>query len=669
MTLDGQAMARATNLFLERNTLVEGLRAALDVLVRGTLFTVAGEVELVNDLRAALGRATALIPEYAGADPPPLEELLALLSGPEWEVAGELPSQLAALAQRQDEEAVKLTERAQRWRSRADDLNEKVIRGRAQGAPLREEGTIVDRLVRLVRGAEEYLEDRQYRAADQTLTEVEGQPNAVAVTTPPWVTDDLDSKILARTRVERDGARLAELLVFRDPKARVPNGERSWRRPDAVDPADSPSPPGGATPARTTRRRTPGVKVQADPQEHPGEASLAPGVPERQGPGRPEPPEVYSVILRTPSRPGVHGVSVQMDQPVRRADRESIRQRLRGADALAARLHDSRPWDATDASNGDQRSAVIPADANVLDKLRDVGDLLYRLFLPTDLQRLLARTSCPMVLATNDLELPWELLHDGNDFLATARPMARMPLGRAQPREAREFGEPRQIRVLLSHADPDGSLPHAKAEIEAICKALEHWDVKVEVDDAVTSEVLGDALRHNQYDIIHHAGHASFDPEDPDGCGLYLADREVFCGSKVRQFVEGQPLVFLNACESGAAANETIDRANLLTDPAGGLATGFIYGGALGCIGAVSPVDDSTAAEFAIAVYDKVIGGETVGESVRHARSATLTAHPDQPTWASYVLFGDPTFRLKVNPSSALSPGQIAATGVQVAET
>jgi CHAT domain-containing protein len=80
--------------------------------------------------------------------------------------------------------------------------------------------------------------------------------------------------------------------------------------------------------------------------------------------------------------------------------------------------------------------------------------------------------------------------------------------------------------------------------------------------------------------------------------------------------------------------------------PAEGLASALVCGGALGCIGALWPVDDDAAAHFAIEFYNRVLEGHLVGEAIRRARRASIEQHGDQATWASFVLYGDPTFRL-----------------------
>jgi len=273
------------------------------------------------------------------------------------------------------------------------------------------------------------------------------------------------------------------------------------------------------------------------------------------------------------------------------------------------------------------------------------------------MQRYISETPCSMTITTNDLEVPWELMwceDTENKFLCLDRPVARLPMGRAFPRRenAQDRGGAR-LRFLLIHADPTGNLPAAGREIARIQEGLaKDWkdqiDITVLTPDLARGADLNEILLAGQYDVIHYAGHAVFNQQNPDQSGLWLAGREVFYAQKIRRLLEGRPFVFLNACESGRTANEESPQAvdRFLQRPAEGLASSFIYGGALGCIGALWPVYDDAAADFAIEFYNRVLDGHLIGEAMRQSRLAIRTKYPNQITWAAFVLYGDPTFRL-----------------------
>lgn len=272
------------------------------------------------------------------------------------------------------------------------------------------------------------------------------------------------------------------------------------------------------------------------------------------------------------------------------------------------------------------------------------------------MQRYLSEIPCSLTITSNDLELPWELMYDRSGFLCLERPVARMPMGRALPRmEDQPKRALKKLRFLLVYADPDENLPDARREVEKIREALlsEEFKNQIEVDvltlETSTGSELNKRLRGGMYDVIHFAGHAEFDPADADLSGLLLYKKEVFFAQKIRRLLKGRPLVFLNACQSGRTANEERLPQRVeqyLQKPAEGLASAFIYGGALGCIGSLWPIYDDAAAQFAITFYSKVLEGYMIGEAMRLARREIREKFPDQITWAAFVLYGNPTFVL-----------------------
>jgi hypothetical protein len=143
------------------------------------------------------------------------------------------------------------------------------------------------------------------------------------------------------------------------------------------------------------------------------------------------------------------------------------------------------------------------------------------------------------------------------------------------------------------------------------------------------------------------AGHASFNKDDPELSGLLLAKGELLYAQKLRRLLSGHPLVFLNACESGRAANEQdVLATSYMGKPAEGLASALLDGGAMACVGALWPVYDDAAAEFAVSFYRYLLMGHLIGEALRRARVDSRKKHGEVVTWASFALYGDPTARL-----------------------
>ena len=290
--------------------------------------------------------------------------------------------------------------------------------------------------------------------------------------------------------------------------------------------------------------------------------------------------------------------------------------------------------------------------------LQDMGDFMYRLFMPEWMQHYLRETPSALMITTNDLELPWELMYCTGEFLCLQRPISRMPMGRALPKlKPKSSIEPgHKVRFLLVYSDPEKTLPAAETEIDTLYqRLLDEWKDRIDVvvlrRNEATGKRLNDELRGGAFDVIHYAGHASFDDGSPELSGLLLSDKagknEIFFAQKIRRLLEGHPLVFLNACQSGRTANEEVaSRTDYLLEPAEGLASAFLYGGALACVGSLWPIYDKPAAEFGLEFYRKALEGYMLGEAMRIARVKVKQSFPEQVTWAAFVLYGDATFRL-----------------------
>lgn len=354
----------------------------------------------------------------------------------------------------------------------------------------------------------------------------------------------------------------------------------------------------------------------------------------------------YTVLLRTASRPGSHGVNIQGSSKVFKRDRENFSGK---AEIITKAVNEGRARALGPNPNG----AQIPTlDAEKL--IRDTGKLLYRLVVPDEMQGYLSGSHCSLTVTSNDLELPWELMYDGRGFLCMQRPVGRMPMGYRFPRGLdRPIARPVRKRMLFI-ADPNGNLEGARKEIETIQEALKKdqrgatLEVRVLEGKDVTTENVNDQLLSGELDIIHYCGHANFEEQQPEMSALLLHQGDLCNAQKIRRILEGHPLVFLNACRSGAAANEQpeTDTDYVLRGPAEGLASAFIYGGALGCVGALWPVYDEPAAHFAIEFYRGVLRGEMIGEALWKARIESWKTYPNSITWASFVLYGDPIFSL-----------------------
>ncbi|MFN8490884.1 MAG: CHAT domain-containing protein [Caldilineaceae bacterium] len=313
-----------------------------------------------------------------------------------------------------------------------------------------------------------------------------------------------------------------------------------------------------------------------------------------------------------------------------------------------------------------------PASNPEPDLLQSLGRLLYNQLLPPVIQQALHALpdGAPLLLMTNHAELPWELLHDGEQFLAMKHPVGRQMLVDAPPR--RNAVHPRRLRTALLIGNPTGDLPQAEQEIEALLTLLETIpDMGVPVvlmQTRATKDALLKHLISGDYDWIHYSGHAFFDPAQPQASGLVLARDTHLTVAEIKQNLAGQPVVFLNGCESarGAAQRATPQTENDLAYLGlglEGLAAAFLQGGAQSVVGAFWPIADAGSQTFALAFHRAALQGETSGAALQQARNALVD--PTDPLWASYVLYGDPELKLAPALQAKAQPATVLVVRLQ----
>ena len=235
------------------------------------------------------------------------------------------------------------------------------------------------------------------------------------------------------------------------------------------------------------------------------------------------------------------------------------------------------------------------------------------------------------ILADKDA-VPWELLYPmdpGHDagFLVEQFPVTRAIFGWRPARTLSLW----PARFVL----PEGSLPEARAEIEAMRRLLDpgqspsDGDLRAHAaarpDRAAGISACSTSPATTRYDPADGSsitlGNVQFTPTLLDdgrhqqGAGPLRADR-------VHQRVPQR------------RARATYNRLD-------GWASKFLEAGAAAFIGSLWAVSDGAAREFAQELYRQLQAGSSLGEAVMQARQAAAS-QPDDPTWLAYTVYGDP---------------------------
>ena len=289
------------------------------------------------------------------------------------------------------------------------------------------------------------------------------------------------------------------------------------------------------------------------------------------------------------------------------------------------------------------------APASFHDDLKRLGELIFfHLFSQPARQRLLDSPPTDLFLRLDDqlVHVPWELAFDGEDFLLNKFRIGRQVLTHqpVPPTDVRRPQERHRLNMLII-ADPSESLDAAAEEADQLVDMLDTCD-NLEVSILGGRELrkidLLQAL--NDCDLVHYAGHASFDETDPSRSGWVLRD-SVLMASELRRVPRPPFLVFSNACQAGVTTRWRSD--TVYDGQAFGIGSAFLLAGTQNYIGTFCAIHDAHSATFAADFYRYLLQGDRVGNALAKARQrAYQEAATSGLLWASYMHYGNPTFQL-----------------------
>jgi len=285
-----------------------------------------------------------------------------------------------------------------------------------------------------------------------------------------------------------------------------------------------------------------------------------------------------------------------------------------------------------------------------LNELKRYGQRLFDSLLPLTVKSLVSSSSAAdLIVHMNDLlvDVPWELLFDGKDFLSLRFNMGRV-VSTKQPVHAKTSRLPQGSLRMWVIADPKGDLEYAYQEGVELRNALDPYKSTIKID-LKTSSVDSEAfkLHLRDYDILHYAGHAYYDNTSPEKSG-FLLEGSVFSARDALELVGERPLpalVFSNACQSGYSGPWHFERESL--QKVYGMANAFLLAGARHFIGTLFRVGDEESKNFACYFYEQLLDGNSIGAALRQARLKMVKQYGYESLgWAGYICYGDPTYAL-----------------------
>jgi CHAT domain-containing protein len=260
--------------------------------------------------------------------------------------------------------------------------------------------------------------------------------------------------------------------------------------------------------------------------------------------------------------------------------------------------------------------------------------------------------------------VPWEILHDGKDYLGLRFQVARLPIVGQGPELMETVHPVRRIYHLLGE--------HA-LEKPADAKTIKAWantfkdlagttvDVKQFPDGNGAADVYPsvdqvELAATDAADIIHLTCHGGI--RDPNTGDIYwtlnhkldspITHRITSAITKSLGLKKARPLIFGNAC---ASVGSTATNAGLKPT----LASVFFDYGALAFIGPFAPIAKGTAIDFATKFYRNLLGaaGLPIGEALWKTKTEFRPAPGDplvDPSWLFYCLYGSPELKFEIQP-------------------
>ncbi|MGE5574149.1 MAG: CHAT domain-containing protein [Bacteroidota bacterium] len=226
--------------------------------------------------------------------------------------------------------------------------------------------------------------------------------------------------------------------------------------------------------------------------------------------------------------------------------------------------------------------------------------------------------------------VPFHALHDGRRYVIDSHEVFFAPsLGAL---EAIWRKGHLAVRTCLAVGVKDDAAPLAEAECGRVAALFGTENARLLLGEDATVDALSQSAPG--FDVVHVAGHAVFNPEDPMRSHIKLAGGGLSALDVFETRMECA-LVMLSACQTGVAYVSSGDE--LL-----GLSRGVFRAGASSLVASLWKVNDESTVDLAVEFYRSLLAGRTKPEALRCAVLRIRDRLPHPYYWAPFVLLGDP---------------------------
>jgi len=295
-----------------------------------------------------------------------------------------------------------------------------------------------------------------------------------------------------------------------------------------------------------------------------------------------------------------------------------------------------------------------------IDSLKKTGQILWDHLLTRSVKDRLKTTIIKDLVLVIDEELiniPWELLYDGCDFLCLKFNLGRLVRTKELINPPQQYRSLTTTLKMLVLANPTNDLKSAYLEGVYIKNQFDRKRKEISIDFKSTHiDTLYVKKNLRDYDIVHFAGHCEYDTDNPKNTGWVLSDGR-FTTADILALGESlsfPTLVFSNACHSAKTITELMSTD--YQEKNYSLASAFLFSGVRHYIGTIWKIEDPVSLVFAKEFYTQLIKGNSVGECMRLGRLRLIKEYGITAiSWASYLLYGNPNFilfRFKSKPTT-----------------
>ncbi len=303
-----------------------------------------------------------------------------------------------------------------------------------------------------------------------------------------------------------------------------------------------------------------------------------------------------------------------------------------------------------------------------LDTFISLGRFLFDTLLPSTLQEGLRHLDAPLLLNTNTPDIPWELLYDSkpapghfmcqhmsigrqssSQRTSSLRPFAneRLSVDTALHKSRKPGRRETQGLTTLFLVNPTGECAGAEEEVATLCTTLPESVARIILYRQQANQL--EMRMHCTTDmpqVLHYAGPVPVATPNSEA-HLALAGNSRLDNTTAAQLFQSLPrrpliiLSYYNGSRTGSLPPydmEALAASNLMASGASAVLT------------MRWATNAQRAREFIVLFYQEVAEGVSLGEAMRRARATVAQRHPDDLSWLSYVLYGDPTTILVVNP-------------------